>query len=112
MINISNMSPMDTTFSFILAVIFATYTINHIANIIISYLKYKIDKVTSIKEINEQEGCEYCSFKNTDTNTINTSGDNFVLIKNENEITLATDDKYFRTLKISYCPICGKKLLK
>ena len=65
-----------------------------------------------ISEINEQEGCKYCSFKNTDTNTINTSGDNFVLIKNENEITLATDDKYFRTLKISYCPICGKKLLK
>ena len=27
-------------------------------------------------------------------------------------IILATDDKYFRTLKISYCPICGKKLLK
>ena len=54
MINISNMSPMDTTFSFILAVIFVTYTINHIANIIISYLKYKIDKATSIKEINEQ----------------------------------------------------------
>ena len=54
--------------------------------------------------------CPFCDFSSNDVGeTINTNGDDFVMIEDEDGITLATDDKHFRILKINYCPICGRK---
>lgn len=58
-----------------------------------------------------KEGCEYCDFSRFDVGArMNTSGDRFVMIKSEDGVNLASDDKYFRLLKINYCPMCGRKL--
>ena len=77
-------------------------------------IEVKQKAIQALQEKAEREkGCEYCDFSSGDVGaTINTSGDDFVMIADDEEksITLATDDKHFRTLKINNCPMCGRKL--
>jgi len=61
----------------------------------------------------QNNGCEYCDFSSGDIGgIINNVGDSFVMIKSENSISLATDDCLFKMLKLSYCPMCGRKLVE
>jgi hypothetical protein len=63
------------------------------------------------EKLEREEGCEYCDFSSGDVGaTINNVGDDFMLIKSENDISLASDNKEFNLLKINYCPNCGRKL--
>lgn len=58
-----------------------------------------------------EKHCKHCDFSSGNVGvTINTSGDDFVMIKSKESISLATDDKHFLLLNINYCPICGRKL--
>lgn len=71
------------------------------------WIRYKKEK------LERKKGCEYCDFSSNDVGaTINTMGDDFVMITNSEDksITLATDDTHFKTLKINFCPMCGRKL--
>ena len=65
------------------------------------------------EKLEREKGCEYCDFSSGEVGaTINTSGDDFVMIADDKDksITLATDDEHFKLLKINYCPMCGRKL--
>lgn len=67
---------------------------------------------TALEEKQEREnGCEYCDFSSGDVAaTINNVGDNFVMIKSEDGISISTDDAAFRMLHIKFCPMCGREL--
>jgi len=68
---------------------------------------------THIKTINRdavKNKCQACDFKHDCGEVINTSGDNFMLVKSEDGISITTNEKHFYTLKIKHCPICGRKL--
>lgn len=58
------------------------------------------------------EICSYCRFDLDTGANMNNCGDDFVLIhdKEDKTVSIATDDKHFRTLNIQYCPMCGRKL--
>jgi len=65
------------------------------------------------EKVEREKGCEYCDFSSGDTGgIINNVGDSFVMIKSENSISIATDDCLFKMLKLSYCPMCGRKLVE
>lgn len=61
---------------------------------------------------NNDETCPYCRFDYDTGDNMNNCGDDFVLIRSKEDktVSIATDDKHFRTLNIQYCPICGRKL--
>ena len=72
-----------------------------------------VDFVISVLHTQQEQekGCEYCDFSSGDVGAvINNMGDAFVLIKNDDYVVIATDDKHFETLKINDCPICGRNL--
>ena len=59
--------------------------------------------------------CPACNFEHDCGKTINTQGDNFIIMQHTNDdgsITnsINTDEKHFYTLDIAFCPICGRKL--
>ncbi len=57
--------------------------------------------------ISQQIGCKFCELGEI----INTNGDYFEIFKDDDEnYKLCSADKHFLTLKINYCPICGKEL--
>ena len=63
--------------------------------------------------LNSCDSCEYCDFSSGDVGAvINNSEDSFVLISTPEGVVIATDDKHFKTLKIDYCPMCGRELRK
>jgi hypothetical protein len=66
---------------------------------------------TKIKQHHDANACSCCDFTNTNAGkSINTTGDSFVCVKQNNEIYLATDDEEFKMVKINYCPFCGRQL--
>ena len=72
---------------------------------------------TALSAFREQEarekGCEYCDFSSGNVGAIiKNSGDGFILIQSKDGVSIATDDSHFKMLKIAYCPMCGRKLVK
>lgn len=70
--------------------------------------------VDALQEQAEREkGCEYCDFSSGDVGaTINNCGDDLVLIRSEDGVSIATDDNHFKIAKINFCPVCGRDLRK
>lgn len=70
--------------------------------------------IEALQEKAEREaGCEYCDFSSGDVGaTLNNCGDDFVLIRSEDGISIATDDKHFKMVGVKFCPNCGRDLRK
>ncbi len=68
--------------------------------------------IQSLQEKLEREkGCECCNFSSSDVgSSINNVGDDFILIKSDDGVSMATDGKHFSLLKIKFCPMCGRRL--
>ncbi len=62
-------------------------------------------------ELERENGCEHCDFSSGDIgSSINNSGDDFIMVKSDDDVSIVTEDKHFLLLKIKYCPMCGRKL--
>ena len=60
--------------------------------------------------ITNRKGCNYCMRNKT----INTSGDDFSITKDKKDkrYFISTGGVHSFIMDITYCPICGKKLVK
>ena len=56
--------------------------------------------------------CPACNIQHDCGETINNCGDDFVIIKHNNDdiASIITSEKHMYTLNINYCPLCGRKL--
>lgn len=62
--------------------------------------------------VNTETTCPYCCFKNDVGKIINNAGDDFTIMKHDNEehFSLVTGTHECHILKINYCPVCGRDL--
>jgi len=67
------------------------------------------DKIT---HINTRVTCPYCHIKNDTGEIINNAGDDFTIMKHDDEehFSLVTGTRECHVLTINYCPVCGRDL--
>lgn len=59
----------------------------------------------------EIKPCPHCDFSVRDIGErMKPGSDPFILIKDEGQVFIATDDSSFVILPINYCPMCGRDL--
>lgn len=59
----------------------------------------------------ETKPCPHCDFSVRDIGErMKPGSDPFILIKDEGQVFIATDDSSFVILPINYCPMCGRDL--
>ena len=63
--------------------------------------------------VNLKPTCPYCCIKNDTGEIINNAGDDFIIMKpddDEGHFSLATGTHEWHILTINYCPVCGRDL--
>ena len=66
-------------------------------------------KLNGVENV-ETKPCPHCDFSVRDIGErMKPGSDPFILIKDEGQVFIATDDSSFVILPINYCPMCGRE---
>lgn len=101
----------------LIALVAGTVIISTILFAILSEIQIITHKSSRTKDnrltcVSSKPTCPYCCIKNDTGEIINNAGDDFTIMKHDDEehFSLVTGTRECHILTINYCPVCGRDL--